>query len=187
LTDNVAGGFVAGGGTISTLANVPPNFGGLGITGGVIDNVTTVGSVTGAVGSVTGAVGSVAGNVDGNVSGSVASVAGAVGSVTGAVGSVAGNVDGNVTGSIGSLAAQAKTDVNTEVDDIINVDANSEVSSIPAASAPIGEKIAFTTQVARNKLLQTATTATISKDDGTAVGTATVSDDGTTFTRGKFS
>jgi len=73
-------------------------------------NVTgSAASVTGAVGSVTGAVGSVTGNVGGNVVGSVASVTGAVGSVT-------GNVGGNVTGSVGSLAAQAKLDVNAEVD-----------------------------------------------------------------------
>lgn len=56
------------------------------------------------------------GNVTGNLSGSVGSVTGAVGSVTGAVGSVTGDVGGNVTGSIGSLAAQAKADVNAEVD-----------------------------------------------------------------------
>lgn len=39
-----------------------------------------------------------------------------VGVVSGAVGSVTGNVGGNVSGSIGSLAAQAKQDVNAEVD-----------------------------------------------------------------------
>lgn len=56
------------------------------------------------------------GNITGSLSGSVGSVTGAVGSVTGAVGSVSGNVGGNVTGSVGSLAAQAKADVNAEVD-----------------------------------------------------------------------
>lgn len=56
------------------------------------------------------------GNITGNLSGSVGSVTGAVGSVTGAVGSVTGNVGGSVAGSVGSLAAQAKADVNAEVD-----------------------------------------------------------------------
>lgn len=37
-------------------------------------------------------------------------------SVTGSVGSVAGSVAGNVAGSVGSLGAQAKQDVNAEVD-----------------------------------------------------------------------
>jgi len=76
------------------------------VTAGTVGGVSVVGEVVGTfsienrfdvVGSVTGAVGS---------------VTGAVGSVTGAVGSVGGNVDG----SVGSLGAQAKLDVNAEVD-----------------------------------------------------------------------
>ena len=62
-------------------------------------------------------------DVTGNVSGSVGSVTGAVGSVTGAVGSVTGavgSVGGNVDGSVGSLGAQAKADVNAEVDSALN-------------------------------------------------------------------
>jgi hypothetical protein len=74
------------------------------------------GNVGGSVASVTGNVGGAVASVTGNVGGSVGSVTGAVGSVTGAVGSVAGNIGGNVVGSIGSLAAQAKADVNAEVD-----------------------------------------------------------------------
>lgn len=71
--------------------------------------------------SVTGAVGSVTGNVGGNVAGSVGSVTGNVGgNVSGSVGSVTGNVGGNVTGSVGSLAAQAKADVNAEVDSALD-------------------------------------------------------------------
>jgi len=72
-------------------------------SGGSVSSVTTV------TGNVSGSVGSVTGNVGGSVVGSVASVTGAVGSVT-------GNVGGNVTGSVGSLGAQAKLDVNAEVD-----------------------------------------------------------------------
>jgi hypothetical protein len=68
------------------------------------------GNINGSIsGSLDGSVGSVTGNVGGNVVGSV-------GSVTGSVGSVTGNVGGNVIGSVGSLAAQAKADVNAEVD-----------------------------------------------------------------------
>jgi hypothetical protein len=55
-----------------------------------------------------------------SVAGAVGSVTGAVGSVTGAVGSVTGNVGGNVNGSVGSLGAQAKLDVNAEVDTAIS-------------------------------------------------------------------
>jgi len=79
--------------------------------------------------SVTGAVGSVTGNVGGNVAGSV-------GSVTGAVGSVTGDVGGNVTGSVGSLAAQAKADVNAEVDSALDT----AIPGVPTANS-INERI----------------------------------------------
>jgi hypothetical protein len=67
----------------------------------------------------------------------VASVTGAVGSVTGAVGSVTGNVGGNVTGSVGSLAAQAKADVNAEVDSALNT----AIPGSPTANS-INERVA---------------------------------------------
>jgi hypothetical protein len=123
------------------------------VTGNVGGNVVgSTASVSGAVGSVTGAVGSVAGNVDGKVLGGgggtisgagvrADSVTGAVGSVTGAVGSVTGNVGGNVTGSVGSLAAQAKTDVNAEVLDVLATDTFAEVSAVPAATSTLKDKI----------------------------------------------
>jgi hypothetical protein len=126
----------------------------------------------------------VAASVTGNVGGNVA---GSVGSVTGAVGSVTGNVGGNVVGSIGSLAAQAKTDVNVEVNDVLNVDASSELAAVPAANASLGAKIRWLFVKARNKITQTATTQTVFADDGsTTVATSTVSDNGTTATRGEF-
>src|SRR4030067_733306 len=100
-------------GTLNSLPDaVPGTAGGVFIAGanaatsittGLTGNIT--GNLSGSVGSVTGAVGSVTGAVD---------------SVTGAVGSVTGDVGGNVTGSVGSLAAQAKADVNAEVDAALN-------------------------------------------------------------------
>lgn len=116
----------------------------------------------------------------GNLAGSVASVVGAVGSVT-------GNVGGNVVGSVGSLATQAKADVNAEVNDVLNVDASAEPAAVPAANASLGAKLRWLFLKARNKATQTATTQTVLADDGTTpVATSTVSDDGTTATRGKF-
>lgn len=170
-----------------------------------------VGSVTGAVGSVTGNVGgnvvgsvaSVAGSVGGNlagsvlgsVAGSVASVAGAVGSVTGAVGSVTGavgsvtgNVGGNVTGSVGSLATQAKADVNAEVLDVLNTDTFAEPGQeAPAATNTLVKKIGYLFKFLRNKVTQTASTLSVFADDATTVDQkSTVSDDGTTYTRGEI-
>jgi hypothetical protein len=134
---------------------------------------TFTGNLTGSVGSVTGAVGS---------------VTGAVGSVTGAVGSVTGNVSGNVTGSVGSLATQAKADVNAEVLDVLATDTFAEVSGVIAATSSIKDKINWLFALARNKITQTATTETLRNDaDSGNIATATVSDNGTTFTRTEWS
>jgi hypothetical protein len=198
LTGNV-GGNVAGsvGSVTGAVGSVTGNLGGnvVGTVASVVGNVGgnvvgSVGSVTGAVGSVTGAVGSVTGNVGGNVTGSV-------GSVTGAVGSVTGNVGGNVVGSVasvtaavsvtGDLSATMKASVNAEVLDVLVTDTFAEPSAPPAATASLKDKIGWNAALSRNKIEQTATTQLVKADDGTTtIGTATVSDDGTTATRGEF-
>jgi hypothetical protein len=134
-------------------------------TGAVIPTVTTVGSVTGAVASVTGAVGS----------------------VTGAVGSVAGNVDGNVTGTIGELAAQAKTDVNEQVADVLKVDTVAELAADPGATPTIEKALMLLYMALRNAATATSAAATIKNDAGATVLTKALSDDSTTFTAGKVS
>jgi len=112
-----------------------------------------------------------------------------VGSVTGAVGSVSGNVAGNVTGSIGSLAAQAKTDVNNEVVDAINIDVYTEPGQgAPGVSLSLVAKVGWLYKFMRNKITQTSTTLSIFADDTTTVDQkATVTDDGTTYTRSEIS
>lgn len=163
------------------------------VTGNVGGNVTgSVGSVVGAVGSVTGAVGSVTGNVGGNVTGSVGSVVGAVGSVT-------GNVGGNVVGSVASVAGQTLANLDaavttratpaqvaTQVDGVLNTNTKAELAGVPAANASLGDKLTFMEMKIRNAETQTATQATIADTSGAVIGTAAVSDDGTTFTKGKY-
>jgi len=131
--------------------------------------------------SIQGAVGSVTGNVGGNVVGSVGSVSGAVGSVTGSVG-------GNVTGSVGSLGTTAQANVKTQVVNALTVDTYSEESSIPGTTFTLKQAITVAFMAFRNKMTQTASTSTLrnANDSGT-VATSTVSDDGTTFTKGKYS
>lgn len=115
-------------------------------------------------------LGSIAGNIEGNVTGNVD-----------------GNVGGNVVGSVGSLASQAKTDVNNEVVDALVTDTYTEPGSVPSATASLKDKIGWIQAVSRNKITQTATTQTLRNDgDSGNVSQSTVSDDGTTFTRGKF-
>ncbi len=100
---------------------------------------------------------------------------------------IAASVSGNVVGSVGSLASQAKTDVNNEVLDVLTTDTHAELGAVPAATSSLKDKIVWLFMMARNRITQTATTQLLKADNNTTtVGTATVSDDGTTFTKGKI-
>lgn len=88
----------------------------------------------------------------------------------------------------GDLTATMKASVNAEVIDVLSTDTHAELASVPAATSSLKDKIIWLFMTARNKITQTATTQIVKADDGsTTVGTATVSDDGTTFTKGKIS
>lgn len=64
----------------------------------------------------------------------------------------------------------------------------SESSGVVGATATLKDALVWLKTLARNKITQTATTETLFADDGsTPVSTSTDSDDGTTFTRGKWS
>jgi hypothetical protein len=65
-----------------------------------------------------------------------------IASVTGAVGSVTGNVGGNVTGSVGSLGAQAKLDVNAEVDTAISDAALATAANLATVAGYIDTEVA---------------------------------------------
>lgn len=85
------------------------------------------------------------------------------------------------------LSTQGKADVNAEVVDALNVDTYAELSALPSASPTIKEILMFLFEIARNKLTTTATEQKLYKDNGTTVlGTWTVSDDGTTFTKSEI-
>lgn len=83
--------------------------------------------------------------------------------------------------------ATALASINAEVVDAIHVDTHSELTAVPAANASLVDKVNWLFTLARNKLLQTATTSTLRNDaDGADIATSTVSDNGTTFTRGEW-
>lgn len=61
-------------------------------------------------------------------------------------------------------------------------------SAVPAAAPTLFDAIAWLFTLGRNKITQTATTQLLRNDaDSGTIGTSTVSDDGTTATRGKWS
>jgi hypothetical protein len=63
-----------------------------------------------------------------------------------------------------------------------------EPSGVPALTANLKTALSWLLALARNKILQTSSTSTLRNDaDSGAIATSTVSDDGTTFTRGEWS
>lgn len=88
----------------------------------------------------------------------------------------------------GDLTATMKASVKAEVVDVIRTDTVAELTGVPAANAALSAKINWLFMKARNLITQTATSQIVKADDGTTtVATSTVSDDGTTATRGEFS
>lgn len=78
--------------------------------------------------------------------------------------------------------------VNTEVLDVLVTDTFAEPSSVPSATSSIKDKLNWLFSLARNKGTQTASTKTLRNDaDSADIAASTVSDDGTTFTRGEWS
>lgn len=200
ITGNITGNLSGSAGSVT--GNVGGNVtGSVGSVVGAVGSVTgnVGGNVVGSVGSVVGAVGSVTGNVGGNVVGSTASVVGAVGSVTGAVGSVTGNVGGNVTGSVGSVvgavgSVTAGVTVTTNNDKAgyalsaagLTAVLVSDLAGVPASNAILVDALSFIFMGLRNLRTTTSSQDTIANNAGATIGTAAVSDDGTTFSKAKY-
>lgn len=63
----------------------------------------------------------------------------------------------------------------------------SDLSSVPGATASVLQALTLLFELARNKITQTGSTLTLFKDDSsTPLGSQTVADDSTTFTRNKM-
>ena len=82
----------------------------------------------------------------------------------------------------------ATDQINTEVLDVLNVDTFAEPGQeAPATPNTLVAKIGYLYKFMRNKVETTATEIAIYNDDGTTKGQkSTISDDGTTTTRGEF-
>ena len=95
----------------------------------------------------------------------------------------AGAIDATAvaTGAIDAdaLAADAVTEIWGK--------AMSDLAAVPGATASALDALNWLFELARNKITQTATTGTVFKDDAaTTLATTTVTDNGTTFTRGEY-
>jgi hypothetical protein len=156
------------------------------LTANVIGNVT--GNLSGSVGSVTASV-----NV-GQLAGQTVTAAAGVTlptSVASPTNITAGTITTvtNLTNAptSGDLTATMKTSINTEVLDVLNVDTFAEASQgAPGATVTLAAKIGYLYKAWRNKSTQTSSEYALYNDDAATVDhKSTVSDDGTTFTRGE--
>lgn len=84
-------------------------------------------------------------------------------------------------------AAALATDAANEIRDAVWAKVMAELASVPGVTASVLDALQWVFLLARNKVTQTATTQTLRNDaDSATVGASTLSDDGTTFTRGEF-
>ena len=142
---------------------------------------TNITAATGVTLTATTGLGNQTANITGNLSGSVGSIA-TGGIVAASFASGAINAAAIATDAIDAdaLAADAVTEIWAK--------AMTELTSVPGVSATVLQALTWVFELSRNKITQTSTTQLVKKDDGTTtLGTSTVSDDGTTFTRGGFS
>lgn len=135
-----------------------------------------------------------AGHTTAGTTGKALSDAGAAGdpwstAVPGAYGTgTAGYILGtNLDATVSSRSTLTAAAVNTEVVDALNVDTYAEPGSgAPGATISLAQKIGYLYKAFRNKVTQTSTEYSLYADDESTVHQkATVSDDGTTFTRGE--
>lgn len=176
------------------------------VSSNVAGNVTgSVGSVTGNVGgNVVGSVTSVSSNVAGNVTGSVGSIAGKVlptnssalvittsGVVSADAKFLAGSstavtqIVTNIDATISSRSTLTSSDVNLEVDKIVNQNAQAEPSGAPAATGSVGNTAALLRSALRNRIDVTASDKTFYNDAGSAIWRKALSDSGSTYTEAK--
>lgn len=129
----------------------------------------------------------ITGNITGNLSGSVGSVTGSVGSI--AAGGIASTsfAAGAITNSVLAANAISAAILDPDVATELWARTVSDLSAVPAANAAVIDAVSFLFMKARNRTTQTSTENKVYKDDAsTVMATSTVSDDGTTATRGEF-
>ena len=91
-----------------------------------------------------------------------------------------------IPGLINSLNDISTGDVTTSVNTALDA-GNTELGSVPNTSGSIRTMIQWNFTYGRNKKTVTSTTESLFKEDGTSVlGTAALTDDGTTFTKGEM-
>lgn len=95
--------------------------------------------------------------------------------------------DAIISGTGNGVRASVQAIASGAVDSVW-AKALSDLTAVPGATASVVEALNWLFMLARNQIEQTSSTMTVRKDNSsTAVATAAVSDNGTTYQRNKFS
>lgn len=161
------------------------------LSGTNIKTDQVVASVSGAVASVTAGVTVTTNNDKTGYGLSAAAVQAIWDALTAALttaGSIGKLLVDNINATIGSRSTVTTAQVNAEVLDVLNVDTFAEPAAVPAATTTLQAMLHWIYTLARNERRTTATSDLVRNDaNGATIGTATLSDDNTTFTRGEYS
>lgn len=96
--------------------------------------------------------------------------------------------DGAITAPKLATNAIVASKIHTDVTDEFWAKAMTELAAVPAVTATVLDAIRWLFLLSRNKITQTSTTQTLRNDaDSATIGSAAVSDDGTTAIRAEFS
>lgn len=94
---------------------------------------------------------------------------------------------GVTIGTVNSLGSTARTQVNDEVLDVLTTDIFSELSSIPSATTNLKNMILTLYMMARNKRTASTSVEQVYNSSGTVIATASISDNGTVYSKEVFS
>jgi hypothetical protein len=168
---------------------------GLGALKALIDTVDTVvdgiqtdlSNGTDGLGALKSAIDTVDTNVDAVLVDTATTIPATIATVDANVDSILVDTATTIPASISALNDLSAAQVNAEVVDVIDTDTTVELTAPPAATSSLRVRIAWLFMLARNKITQTASLATLRNDDDDgSIATSTDSDNGTTATRGEW-
>jgi uncharacterized protein YeeX (DUF496 family) len=84
------------------------------------------------------------------------------------------------------IGASSMSDIRSAITANGVTRAGADPTGVVGVTATLADKVDWLTAMSRNKLTQTSTSAVLFNDASVAIASATVSDDGTTWTRGEF-
>ncbi len=94
---------------------------------------------------------------------------------------------GNLDAAISSLNNISTAQVNAEVADVLKTDTITELTGVPSATPTFEDAIMFLYMALRNRNTASSSQRTIQNDAGATIGTATLTDSGSVFTKNEFS